>query len=228
MHRSLTPLFTTAFLVFCLAGAVRADDPTPPPTPPPCKYDWLKLEANWNEYLMDASAKTAGALIQTLHTAKEAREKPQCEDRARVRAEILGQIERLDRTIKMAGTRVPEILQALLAQYDGVPLRELDIRLGKSAELDPIGFLDLIQRKFSSKTCPFVSTDSEEFNDVDPPSVALVKTKTSFQNRLKQIKRVLSPRLKKAKAVCISALTKAIAKSERAIVENKNKSSKSH
>ncbi len=196
----------------------HAEDATPPPaTPPPCKYDWLGLEKAWNDYLMDANSKTAETVIQGLHGSKEARENPQCEERSRLRNLFMEQVERLDKTIKMPGTRVPEIMQAMLAHMDASFRQELEVKLGKTASTDPIGYAELIRKKYNSQTCPFIDTDPERFNDTATPYVALTKTKKSYEFRLKQMKRILTPRLKKAKIACIKSLEKAIQKTDREI-----------
>lgn len=194
-----------------------AEETPPPATPSPCKYDWIGLEKAWGEYLMDANAKTAGAVVQGLHRSKEARENPHCEDRARVRSLFIQDIERLDKTIKMPGTRVPEIMQAMLAHMDAAFRQELEVRLGKTASTDPIGYAELIRKKYGSKTCPFIDVDPEKFNDVDPPLVALGKAKKSYQFRMKQMKRVLPARLQKAKNACIRVLEKVIRKTDKEI-----------
>jgi hypothetical protein len=209
----MVPGRTLIAILICTLLAFGCKKPAKAPAIPietTCLVNWKSLEVAWDAYRTAPSAKLAETLVNELRTASRANENPGCVERTRVQARFMNETGQMQKTFHEPGNRGAEILDALLMHSDAGYTDELYLLLADSAVHDPSGFLEIITKKYADKGCPFITTDPEEFNDVDPRTVVRALTKNAFNRRLQAISRVKDRTYSTAREACIKELKTAI------------------
>jgi hypothetical protein len=202
-------VFLCPFLLFAFACTKRAAPPTLP-IETSCVANWKNLENAWDTYRTAPSAGSGEKLVEELRAASRANETPGCAERVRVHARFLQETEKMEKIFYEPGNRGVEVLDALLMHSDAGYTDELYLLLADGAVHDPRGFLELVTKKYEGKDCPYVTTDPEEFNDVDPKVVVRALTKNALNRRLQAISRVKDRPYSAAREVCVAELRKAL------------------
>jgi hypothetical protein len=207
--------FFAFLLVACHGGSPSKTETASAPSPAGCVFDWKKLEASWDRYLGAPSVETGEALTAELKAASPTKENPDCAERMHVHRRFTEETEKKKNVFTAPGHRGSEVLDALLMHSDAGYTQELYLLLGESAATDPKGFLELIAKKYAGKACPYVTTDPEEFNDVDPKKVVVALTKHAFERRRAAIAGVKHAPFSAVREECLQELRNATAQLRR-------------